>query len=644
MSGVAAVLRLDGSPAEPPILAAMLERLRHRGEDGCGAHVAGPVALGHQLLATTPEDTLERQPIVSAKSGSVITAVARVDNRAELLAELGGPTGLPDAAVILRAYERWGDDCVGRLEGDFAFAIWDPRRRILLCARDPIGLRPLYYQVDARAFRCASEMQALFGDPAVPRRPDRLAMALFLLGDYGERDQTLYEGVRALPAGHALTVRAGSIRTWRHWSPDPWREVPHASDEEHAEHFRALFSNAVRRRLRARGPIAVSVSGGLDSSAVACEAARLHRNEHGAPEALMLLHLAFPGLPCDEERFARAVGEQCGLPITNVFPTEEPELLIPDPARVRPDVFFHPTFEMNSPLLREARARGARVTLDGHGGDDVMQPMDADVADQLRRGELALAADTVGLTSRPTSLGAWRALVSHGLRALLPERAHLSFRDGIDRALRRRRGKAPAWIADDVAGQALDELDACARSRAATPYPGPLSRALHEWITSEAGSLSSSLAAMDRFDAHHGVERRCPFYDRRLIELELALPRDQHLAKGLLKPVLRRAMNGTLPPVVRERPDFATFDCYIVRDFLTPQRAAMIRLFRGSSLGARGMLDEHRFRELLGTGPSLEPYRHSILDTVALELWLRNTFDAPRNEDHPTRDHELQAR
>src|SRR5262249_55056052 len=124
------------------------------------------------------------------------------------------------SALILEAYERWGEACPSKLLGDFAFVIWDGVRRILFCARDHLGVRPLYYHHDAASFRCASEMDALFADRRVPRRPDLRSVALFVVMAYAEDEATLYEGVSALPAGCSLTVADGAVRVRSYWKPD----------------------------------------------------------------------------------------------------------------------------------------------------------------------------------------------------------------------------------------------------------------------------------------------------------------------------------------------------------------------------------------------------------------------------------------
>jgi asparagine synthase (glutamine-hydrolysing) len=176
LSAIAGLVRLDDQPVDPAEPAAMRARLAHRGPDGGGDWHGGPAGLTHCLLRVTPESLSEQQPLASSER--IITADARLDNRAELCAALGRPdAGQPDAALILAAYERWGAACAEHLLGDYAFAIWDSAERTLFCARDYIGFKPFYYHAGPHLFAFATELKALFALPDVPRRLNEVRVA-----------------------------------------------------------------------------------------------------------------------------------------------------------------------------------------------------------------------------------------------------------------------------------------------------------------------------------------------------------------------------------------------------------------------------------------------------------------------------------
>ena len=256
MSGICGLLHLDGSPAGQNDLAGMLGRLARRGPERSGAWVEGPVALGHALLATTPEAIDEILPLRHPASGCAITGDIRIDNRAELIATLGLDAGgrtIGDAELVLEAYLKWGADCLDHLLGDFAFAIWDAARQRLLCARDQTGMRQLlWHYTPGQLFAFATEAEALLAHPAIPARINKGRIADYLedLEAY-DLTSTFWHDIQRLPPAHALVVEGGALRSWRYWQPDLPEPLRLGSDEAYAEAFRAVFEEAVAARLRA---------------------------------------------------------------------------------------------------------------------------------------------------------------------------------------------------------------------------------------------------------------------------------------------------------------------------------------------------------------------------------------------------------
>src|SRR5262245_20600165 len=161
----------------------MVASVAHRGPDASGSWCQGAVGLGHRMLWTTPESLSEKLPLANQAGDLAITADARIDNRDELTAALGLPphSGVTDSMLILLAYEHWGEHCPEKLLGDFAFAIWDGRKRVLFCARDHFGVKPFYYCHSGRLFAFASEIKALLSLPEVPRRLNEVRVADYLV-------------------------------------------------------------------------------------------------------------------------------------------------------------------------------------------------------------------------------------------------------------------------------------------------------------------------------------------------------------------------------------------------------------------------------------------------------------------------------
>ena len=255
------------SPTELRDMAAQLAR---RGPDGTGIWQLANVGLGHIQLGLDSNARPEKLPSVHGASGCVVSGDVRLDNRIELLERLRGVEQRPttgDAELVLAAYLEWGEGCVERLFGDFAFAIWDPRTEKLFLARDQIGMRPLYYHhAPGRFFAFASEPRAILVLPQTPYRINEVRIADFLVGLEGiDKTSTFFEEVFRLPPAHTLTVTRSSIRLRRYWTlevQDPSFALP--SDEAYAEAFLEVFGEAVRCRLRAVDPPGSMLSGGMD--------------------------------------------------------------------------------------------------------------------------------------------------------------------------------------------------------------------------------------------------------------------------------------------------------------------------------------------------------------------------------------------
>src|SRR6516162_265836 len=377
MSAIAGFFQLDGSPAEPKLLESMLARMAHRGPDGSGVHVEGPIALGHLALHITPESIAERQPTAFPRLGLVISADARLDNRAELLDALevsGVARNMPDPEIIVGAYEKWGADCPAKLLGDFVFVIWDQRKRELFCARDQLGARQRYYHLSSQRFVFASQIKSVLVVPGVPRRIDELKLACRLGRVPACRERTLYEGiVQLLPASTLTLGPSIAPRFRRYWEPVMEPELRLASSRDYAEALRELVFAAVRARLRCVYPVAATLSGGLDSSAVACIAARelalrgqellavssvVNRGSHPVPER-------------DERHFIQSVVDQePNIKIewalgTQFLPINFDEKYLDRFDEPPDDLFSFRTRE----LYQIASSRNARILLLGSGGD-----------------------------------------------------------------------------------------------------------------------------------------------------------------------------------------------------------------------------------------------------------------------------------
>lgn len=618
MSGLAGLYSRAGGAVERGQLEAMTAALVHRGPDGGGVWIGERIGLGHRMLRTTPESLGEVLPDAVTSPGLAITADARLDNRDELRMALGldgRARAITDSSLLLAAYERWGDRCPEFLVGDFAFAIWDERRRRLFCARDPFGVRPLFFHSSGDTFAFASELKALLQLPGVSREPDERKIAGYLDGER-ETDEwsTFYRGVRRLPPAHSLVVADESTVSRRYWTLDPERELRLASDREYEEAFRAAFEEAVRVRLRSSSRVGALLSGGFDSSAVVAVARAADRAGGGQP--LPVFSLVFDDPLGDERRFVDAVVAGGGLDAHVVdgeaaTPLHDLVWLL----RQADEPFWMITASLQRVLYETARARGVRVLLDGLGGDQVVSYGLSTLAELTRRGRWLSAAREIAALSR----AGWSApgvAWTFAVKPNVPE---------VLRAARRTVRPRRSLLRADVAPRVH-------RMSSGRGRPAPrTARAAHV-----LGILEGLPAEVnDRLAAASSVELRYPFFDRRLVELCVSLPARQKLAGGSTRAVARRALAGVLPDEVRRRAWKATPVTSLIRGLLGPDRPLLERVVEHPSPILRRYVDEREVRRAyrraleLAAEPAAPPqdvWPHvaAVWKTMLLSTWLES--------------------
>jgi asparagine synthase (glutamine-hydrolysing) len=311
MSGILGLIYQDGRTVHDGQLRAMSDAIAHRGPDNSGLWCKDSAGFGHRMLWTTPESLHEKLPQWDEACQLAITADARLDNRAELIAQLGlqnYPSDcLADSQILLAAYQRWQAACLDHLLGDFAFAIWDNNNRTLFCARDHFGIKPFYFYTHAQTFAFASEIKALLALEEIPDQLNEVRIADYLSFSLNDPRITSYRDIWRLPPAHILTLQVDDAPQERqYWQLDPNREICHASDEDYAQEYRHHFLEAVRCRMRSAFPIGAHLSGGLDSSSVACSARHLSLEMRQDP--IHTFSHTYPDVPAsDESEFIRKV-------------------------------------------------------------------------------------------------------------------------------------------------------------------------------------------------------------------------------------------------------------------------------------------------------------------------------------------------
>ena len=553
MSAIAGIFSLEGRPVERPALERMVGSVAHRGPDGAGVWSEGPLGLGHRMLHTTPESLHERLPLVNKTGDLALTADARIDNRDELIALLGltdrTRAEITDSELILRAYERWGERSPERLLGDFAFAVWDRRRQELFCARDHMGIKPFYYYWSGRALIFASEIKALLRLREVPRRLNEVMVAYYLVPLLEDKSITFYREIFRLPPAHRLSVGRSGARMEPYWSLNPHREVRYSSDEEYAEAFREVFTEAVHCRLRSAFQVGSNLSGGLDSSSISCVARKLLSPD--GERRLRTFSAIFDEVPeCDERPFIDAV--LAGGDLDPHYVHADQLSPLSDFERVMhhmDEPFLAPHLFMHWALCSAAHQQDVRVLLNGTDGDTTVSHGLAYLTELARRGRWRTLATETNALSRRHGRSPRRTLLEYGIKPLTPEPVHLAWR-----LLRGRKG--PAWAAGTTINSDFAQRIGLAH-RVKALNGNRLRPALtareHHWRKLTTGIFPFGFEGADRVAAAFSIEFRYPFFDKRLVEFCLGLPPEQKLYQGWTRMIMRRAMSNILPVEVQWR-------------------------------------------------------------------------------------------
>ncbi len=607
MSGITGLYHRDGAPAGHDVVGNMTDALQHRGPDAGAVWSEGSIGMGHRMMWTTPESLEEQLPW--SYEGITITADARIDNREELLRLFDLPNhGQPDSHLVVHAYLKWGSDCVAYLLGDFAFALWDLRKQVLFCARDPMGVKPFYYYRSDQLFAFASEIKGLLTLPAIPRRLNEAKLADYLAPVFIDQQSTYYQDILKLEPGHSLFVDAEKIVHQQYWAFDVPREVNLTSDEAYAEAFRSHFEEAVRCRLRSHYPAGATFSGGLDSSAIVCTARNILSNESDLPFhtfSAIFPENEDPGI--DEQQYIDAVLGKGGF--RSHFIQADQSKAVADVSLFVDEVLAAPNMYMTIDLLRAAGEEGVRVLLSGFDGDAVVSYGYEYLGELARSGRWRqFKEEAQALESRQPHTRAKTYLRVYGLPELEPlaeEKGWFTLLRSIN-SIASNFGMSRRRLLSNHGPGALKKSRY--NGRAGSQQAAGLSLVMNGCIHSDFAIRSGLLERLqnmkgndkdqtggmsyfihyltERFDeiaAVNAVEQRYPFFDRRLVEFCQAVPANQKLSDGWSRLIFRRAMDGIVPRKIQWRLDKGDISSNI-RYLLASERIKLEQiLFQGDA-------------------------------------------------------------
>ena len=633
MTAICGIVSLEGAVVSAEDLRLMVAALAHHGTSGQQIQYAEFVSLGLQTITASAKSRLGNT------NSLLITADVRLDNRTDLINELGfaggGPSDITDADLILSAYEKWEERCPERLLGDFAFAIWDSRKRRLFCARDHMGLRPLFYYHDDRRFIFGSEPKAIVALSGVPRKVNRNRIAALAHPEVRSRfyEESWFEEIKVLQAATSLTVEQARIRKTKFWEPQLSLRLPYRTDAEVLEAFRSLMFEVVSARLCNDQPAAALLSGGLDSSAVVSVAARaLERQNKELHVLSAVLADASDPVLTDEREFIDQFRPWPNVTISYVTA----------PGRGPFDNLEQLVWNFDSPLITSrhylysafahtAKALGAWSILDGAGGE-----LGPSYYGDFYEAELFWRFRWVPLwremRARKRSTG---TSMLRGLHAS-------AFHPVIAPAMRRLRSREER-PSDFSLGQILQPQFVRNQLDSISPWLNEQRKRESGWPNHRRIQYRQQLSVQQKatgiFPIGGQTALLYPFLDKRMLEFCLAAPGHLKLRNGYRRYLIRAGLDKILPPRIQWRTSKVPFSPdYLRRYNAQRQQAQSILADIGPNDPVRMVVNVERLKELANLPVAEDEYdtlaefaaRDAVPMGIHLILFLRR-FDEYRN-------------
>lgn len=616
MSAIAGIYSVEGRQIEEVEIRRLMDVQLWPPSDVQCTRITGDLALGYHGFVTTHRQFNEIQPLSDNDGRLWLVSDARIDNRSELLESLyhndHDQRQVPDSVLILEAYKQWGGDCASKIIGDFAFVVRDIRARTLFCARDALGVRPLFYSFDGKTFAFASFIRQLIAGLKPGELDDEYIADFMARGDCLS-ERTVYRTIKPVMPGQAIFLEEGRLKKVTYWDFDPHSTIRYKNDAEYESHFRNLLFSAVESRLCCTGKVAADLSGGLDSSSIVCVAQEAYRSQK-TTASLIVYTDVFESRKLQETKWADMVIHKYGLESirrhadSGMFPIDF------DP---RADSWDQPTLKVLAlPGLRGKGAalaeRGIRVLLSGIGGDQVLQsgydPFH--LADFVRTFRWVKLLKESLRWQESLSLPVAKIVREYALEPLLHPTAMWSRRDSSEDEL--------PWI-DKGFSRRFDIHHRLLHRRGFLPRRFESIAQQRHYL----GIMRTCAALVEAAMMRASVEVRYPYLDRRLAEFALAIPIEQKIRPRETRSILRRSLRGILPDSVRLRTSKGWFGESLLRR-LARDRYTIEKWLTSSRAAAYGYLDPVEFTKSLDRAcVGFCQNGYLFFAALALEIWLQ---------------------
>ncbi len=608
--------------------------VEHRGPDDEGFWTDAPngVALGHRRLSIIDLSPDGRQPMANADGTLQITFNGEIYNYRELRAELESRgyrfRTQSDTETILHLYEAEGDDCVKRLNGIFAFALWDARRQRMLIARDHLGIKPLYYSSLPDAVVFGSELKSLLVHPEISRDLDTQAVHQYLSFIWSTAPHTMLRAVKKLEPGYRLILEKGRIVRHECYYDLPYdgTRLP-GTRAEHLEQLHELVAQGVKRQMVSDVPVGAFLSGGLDSTSVV---AMMRRAGLERPRCYTINF--GEDAPSDENphdlEFARIAAKHLNADMCEVYVKPDVVDFIEKMVYILDEPQADPACINVSLIAEQARADGYKVLLSGAGGDDIFSGYRRHLAlklekywgwlPQTARNFLAYGVKDLGVAGKYT-----RRVHKYFTNAPMSEEDRLlSYFVWNTEEVRR------SLYAPDLANSLADydTLEPLRQTLSRIPHEhDPLNRMLY--LEAKHFLPDHNLNYTDKMSMLHGIETRVPLLDLDLVKFAVHLAPNEKLVGRTLKAAFKDAMRGDLPSIIIDRPKTG-FGAPLRRWIREDLRAMVRDVLSEKALRERGLFDPLAVGKLIERNEKQEvDASYLIFSLMCIEMWLRNFTD-----------------
>ena len=601
---------VDGQPVDRDYLEKVKPVIAPYGPDDSGAYATTGISILYRAFHTTKESRRETQPHIT-ESGAVITWDGRLDNRAELIRHLRDVRTIrsTDVSIVAAAWEEWGTDCFAKLIGDWALSVWDARSRSLILAKDPMGARHLYYSIEKDQITWSTILDPLvvFSGKTFDLCGEYIAG---WFSSFPAPHLTPYLGISGVPPRSFVRIQPNHRTISSYWDFDPRKNIRYRTDAEYEEHFRAVFTEAVRRRLRSDSPILAELSGGVDSSSIVCMADAIIASGSAETPRLDTVSYYNDSEPNWNERpYFTKIEEKRGRVGCHIDTSQKAEGKH-DWNGERPSVTPGSAGRLDERLVRCLASQGNRVVLSGVGGDEatggVPTPI-PELEDLLSTGKFRVLAHQLKLWAL-NKRKPWFHLFFETTRGFLPS--------GLAGVPKHKR--PPPWLNSRFVKRNRVALSGYeSRLRLFGPLPS------FQDNLSTLDGLRRQLAC--EFPASDpSLEKRYPYLDRNLLEFLYAIPREQLVRPGQRRSLMRRALAGMVPGEILNRKRKA-FVVRAPRVAISNDWAGLVETSRHCPTVAHGIVDLEGLLEAFESarrGEEVPLVR--LLRTLAVDAWLSN--------------------